>query len=412
MFRVESNKFLFFGETKEDLRTTSASLYHLITKQGYDDTELDFSQLVKVDQAFILPLFTICRKYRSDRVSFTVKMPNDPKISALFVNCNWMNVIDPEHFDSRDKINKNNLSATIFNDSDSQYDVVNHCLDLLLQNVSSLDRKNLSVLEWALNEVTGNVLDHSESRLGRIVQVSTFPKTKKISFLVCDPGIGIPASLRKGHPEISDDTSALDRAIREGATRNKKTNQGNGLFGTFKCCQESNGEFSIISGRASLFYSTDKFRVKGDKIPVIGTHVKATLSYEDPNLLERAFIFGGRHHEPDQEYIYRRFNFDGERFYVHVKTEITHFHNRAAGLKARQLIENIIKAENKPVELDFDDIAVISSSFADEVFGKMFMSLGAVDFSRLVYFKNISQLNKRIIDKAIAERLLSGDSGL
>lgn len=69
--------------------------------------------------------------------------------------------------------------------------------------------------------------------------------TNLVSFYVAE--VGIPATLRRAAPSISSDSAALDRAIREGVTRNSLTNQENGLFGTFKCCEVSRGTFSIFS---------------------------------------------------------------------------------------------------------------------------------------------------------------------
>src|SRR3546814_8363508 len=69
--------------------------------------------------------------------------------------------------------------------------------------------------------------DLSESPIGGLVQVSTFVRNQKVvEYIVADAGLGIPATLRSGRPEIGTDTDALDRAIREGVTRDKSIGQG------------------------------------------------------------------------------------------------------------------------------------------------------------------------------------------
>src|SRR3546814_3921186 len=88
--------------------------------------------------------------------------------------------------------------------------------------IPDLARSDFAALEWSINEITDNVIVHSESPIGGLVQVSTFVRNQKVvEYIVADAGLGIPATLRSGRPEIGTDTDALDRAIREGVTRDK-----------------------------------------------------------------------------------------------------------------------------------------------------------------------------------------------
>ena len=119
-----------------------------------------------------------------------------------------------------------------------------------------------------------------------------------MEFYVCDAGITIPRSLRAGRPDIRDDPSALRQAIEEGVTSNKLTNQGNGLYGTFKCCEVSGGEFDVLSGAVFLRHKPSELRVGRSPIPFSGTYVRASIGYDFEKLLERALIFGGRAHNP------------------------------------------------------------------------------------------------------------------
>jgi len=61
-------------------------------------------------------------------------------------------------------------------------------------------------------------------------------------------------------------------------------------------------------------------------------------------------------------------------------------------------------AKGATIQIDFDDVPVISSSFADEVFGKLFMDLGPVAFVRSVDFRNINSTVQSLIDRAILQR--------
>ena len=113
-----------------------------------------------------------------------------------------------------------------------------------------LDRAALAGLEWSLNEITDNVLVHAEAPLGGLVQVSTFTEAKRIMFVVADAGRGVLSSMREGHPEIADASSAIAEAVKQGVTGGR--GQGNGLAGTLQIATVTCGSFRITSDRAQL----------------------------------------------------------------------------------------------------------------------------------------------------------------
>jgi hypothetical protein len=57
------------------------------------------------------------------------------------------------------------------------------------------------------------------------------------------------------------------------------------------------------------------------------------------------------------------------------------------------------------ISFDFAEVPLISSSFADEVFGKLFSSLGPIRFGQLCRFKNIDGTCRALIDRAIMQRM-------
>jgi hypothetical protein len=57
------------------------------------------------------------------------------------------------------------------------------------------------------------------------------------------------------------------------------------------------------------------------------------------------------------------------------------------------------------IYIDFEGIPLISSSFADEVFGKLFAEVGPLGFMQKFEFLNLSQTVRQLIDKAIAQRI-------
>jgi STAS-like domain of unknown function (DUF4325) len=204
---------------------------------------------------------------------------------------------------------------------------------------------------------------------------------------------------------LRDDPSALRAAILEGVTKNTETNRGNGLYGTFKCCEVSGGSFSIMSGNVNLNYRPGELTVTTDRIPFAGTVVRACINYNYDKLLEKALVFGGKPHEPAFDYIDRSYQSDTEHIYFQMNNEVDSFGSRDAGRMARTKIANLMNRATLPIEFDFSEVPLISSSFADEVFGKLFLELGALRFTALCKFKNVDRTVQLLIDRAIAQRL-------
>jgi hypothetical protein len=58
-----------------------------------------------------------------------------------------------------------------------------------------------------------------------------------------------------------------------------------------------------------------------------------------------------------------------------------------------------------PVEFDFEGVNLISSSFADEVFGNIYKEVGPIKFGAICKFKNISTTIQSLLDRAIMQRM-------
>jgi hypothetical protein len=279
---------------------------------------------------------------------------------------------------------------------------------VLLSALSNFDRTHLQGIEWSLNEITDNVLNHSESAVGGFVQVTNFAReSQRVEFAVCDAGVGIPYTLRHAHPELQSDAEALDKAIRERITRDQSVGQGNGLYGTWRIVEMSGGIFQIFSGNASLMSSPkDGLHVRRAAIPFNGTLVVASINYGSPLRLDEALKFKGARHIP-VDYIETKYEAD-DAGNIHLKLtdEASGFGSRKSGESLRKKLSNLvrIRCEGKII-IDFAGIPLVSSSFADEVFGKLFYELGPIEFARRFDFRDMDPLVRNLIDKAISQRL-------
>ncbi|WP_170946111.1 STAS-like domain-containing protein [Rhodococcus sp. 14-2483-1-2] len=81
--------------------------------------------------------------------------------------------------------------------------------------------------------------------------------------------------------------------------------------------------------------------------------------------------------------------------------------SRKRGAEIRTRLENYLKAAagQQFVVLDFKGVGVVSSSFADEVLGKLAAGIGELQFRRTVFIDNASVTNRSLIERAIALRI-------
>ena len=92
-----------------------------------------------------------------------------------------------------------------------------------------------------------------------------------------------------------------------------------------------------------------------------------------------------------------------------LKVESDSFGSRVAGKPVRNKLTNLLRmGGSQKIIIDLIDIPLVSSSFADEAFGKLFLEVGAVTFIQKFEFINVMDTVRHLIDKAISQRLSVG----
>ena len=389
-----------------DLHFFLANIYSAIERAGYQDIRLDFSEC---ERAYASTMLAVCAQviaYREAKVDFELVPPLNPQLKALFKNSNWSHLIDPRNHEASTFKGHTHVPATRYQSPSEQFRAVNQIINAMLGAVTELERNDFAAFEWSINEVMDNVLTHSQAKTGGLVQVSTFKKNKRvIQFIVADAGVGIPSTLREGHPEISEDTDALDKAVREGVTRDKSIGQGNGLYGTFQICSHCHGNFQLDSGHAILKYFNDALRISSSQIPYSGTLVVAEIDFSDRGLLGEALKFEGKVAQLT-DVIELQYELEqSERMKFVLKDEAEAFGSRPAGTPVRNKLKNLLGMGGTKIYVDMRDIPMVSSSFADEVFGKLFVELGPIKFGQMIEMINSEPTVAQLIDRAILQRI-------
>lgn len=408
----DANRIRFVGQYRDaDLHHPLGCIHHAVHEHGYQDLVIDFAECTETYPGPMLSLCAELLRLRSEKVDAELILPKKPDLARLFMNANWANLIEPRKYEPSKFRGHTQIPATRFSNPAEQNDAVNRIVNAILGGIPDIRRENFAALEWAVNELTDNVIVHSESTIGGLVQVSSFQRnTKVVEFTIADAGLGIPTTLRSGGSFKGSDADALDSAIREGVTRDKSVGQGNGLYGSYQICCHSGGAFQIESGHARLLRPGDYgLEIRDQKVPVHGTLVIAKINFSDPDLLKEALNFSGKSYTP-VDYIETRYEgIDTDIVYVRLKEEAKSFGSRVAGTPVHHKLYNLVKmCPGQPIEIDFDMVPLVSSSFADEVFGKLFVKLGPLEFMQRIRFKNVEHTVRMLIDKAISQRVTTG----
>lgn len=379
---------------------------HDARERGFEDVVLDFSECSGAFPNGMIPLLLSTDALRRQGVGVEIVLPEDRDVERLFLNANWAHYLDPDSHGLSDTTHDRHVATHRFTTPDEQQSLVNAFMDVVLRTMS-LERDVIAGLEWSINEITDNVLNHAQSDRGGLVQVSTFKERGRVAFAVGDSGRGILGSLREGYPLLRTDAQAIGEAVKAGVTRNPDAGQGNGLAGTLRIATMSGGTFEIGSGLAYLTVQGADSRRYDRKAPqrIDGTIVYAEIGLDANFHLADALGFSGKPYQT-VDIIDLKYQTDqGDATRLRLSEESTGFGSRPAGRQLRTKCLNLLNAEpEKPLILDWTGVPVISSSFADELIGKLFVQLGPLAFSARVRNVALESLVHGLIDKAVMQR--------
>jgi hypothetical protein len=204
----------------KDVRRVLAAAHNIVNTLGFSDIELDFSGCTFAYAGLMLAIAATAERYLAKGVDVDLALPTNEMLSRRFLNTNWAHLIDPRRYEPSSYRGVAQIPAARYNTGDEQSTALNKMISKVLSTLDGFYRSHLTAIEWSINEITDNVLNHAMSPVGGFIQANFLSRRPTFEFFVCDAGIGIPQSLRGGHPEIHSDHEALDRAIREGVTRN------------------------------------------------------------------------------------------------------------------------------------------------------------------------------------------------
>lgn len=377
--------------------------------ENADALVLDFQLSTVALPDSMIPVLATVDWLRNSGREVAAILPREPRLHTLFLQSSWAHYLEPTHFEASTQ-GVQQFVARRFADSQEQQRVVNEFMRLVVGELSP-PPDVLAAFEWAINEITDNVLTHSDSLRGGFAQILSVPNPPGILFCVADAGRGVLASMQERYPELQSDSEALSNAVIAGVTRNATIGQGNGLAGTLRVASMSGGRFVVGSSRGRYFVGNEGISSVDGRPSFHGTMVTASMQLINEFSIEDALLFSGRRHSH-----YGVLDYHDEEdgvVVLRLARETEGVGSRPAGAFIRRKIIHLLSQEsNEVLVLDWAGISVVSSSFADEALGKLFVELGPLAFGSRVKHRNLSSVNAALIDNAILQRVTQHMSAL
>ncbi|MCQ2122207.1 MAG: STAS-like domain-containing protein [Fibrobacter sp.] len=374
-----------------------ASYLHRKNRENFT---IDFSDVQRVYPNAIVPIFAYIEALKKEGKLFTIIPPRDPNVSSIF------SVRELETIYQADSP----LSKIWRFNVDNIHIFVNRLMDCI-SGLEECSPGVLGTIEWSINEVMDNVPEHSGVDSGLVM--AQFHKTnKRIVISVADTGIGFKASFARSHLyHPNTDADAITLAMRKGITSSDDKGRGNGLYGLHKLVMSTtNGHLRICSDKGMITIEQGIMLSPSNSIRPLktgGNHSITTVDFQLPldENIDIAKALDG-YEPPLSRMRTEKYETDDGDYVFPLNTESHGFATRQEGRKVRIKIENLRKEiQSKRIILDFSNILIISSSYADEVIGKLVEKYGFDNFNKYFTLSNIDHSVESLLNFAISNRI-------
>lgn len=384
------------------MRAYGGLLTALSKSNGPDSIVLDFSKTEHAYPEGLLPILSLVSTFRSMGCRVDWMPPTDKDVRGVFDGLNWSFYLDNRLADPpMPKRTRSFVPARSYSTEEEANKLCLRSIDILISQ-ATYAKWVPDALYWAMWEILENPIRHARSAQPAWFQAVSFPSKKQLTFVVVDSGIGILNSLREGYPDLKSDQQAIRKAVEFGATRDKRVGQGNGLAGCRSIAEANRGALTIWSGDGSFEQSGSDISRGPVGIRHAGTIVELKLRYDVS--IDLPSVLGLPDFIPMAELDQLRPSGDSTVF--RVVDEVDGFGSRRDGAALRAKIENIRQgAPDLPITVDFTDVPMISSSFADEALGKLAQKMGRDAFFRDIKLICARESISALVRGAVGRRL-------
>lgn len=368
-------------------------------KACYDHFIIDFKQVTSAFPNACAPLAGII-EYYTQHHNVTFESTNEP----FFIP--KTRILEPSTFgsDARDKAIP--LSRVWKFSSSAEIHALVNAFVASVAHSAECEPGVLLGLSWCLNEVMDNVLQHSAIGHG-YAMAQIHPKPKHIAICVYDYGRGIFNSLRSSQHAPKTAVDAILIAMQEGVTRDKQIGQGNGMWGLHNIVAKNSGLLNITSGSGCYGMCGGK-PFTSSTVPYLSRENNCTtidFQIDFDKVISVPTALGG--HEPANLRI-ETLQDENQNVVYSLSEKASGTGTRQSGAALRTDVINILNETSDPVVLDFSNVAMVSSSFADEFVAKLAVKVGVATFNERIRFNGMNETVRAITDRSFAQRLGAG----
>lgn len=264
----------------------------------------------------------------------------------------------------------------------------------------------LEALSWCLYEVLDNVLIHARTGRG-FMMAQYLRESRTLLIAVADAGIGIHRSFVEGaggyRPPYAVDALRLAVAQWTSSTGEKR---GNGLYGLAEVVAQNGGTLDIRSGKAWFRGSPagkESVQLSKPEWLVIDADHHSTLIDFQLNVAEPVDLGGLLGMEIVNTHLEDLID-DGDEYVIPMKKYAEYVVTREGAKRLHVRLINYL-AEGAPgLILDFSDMRIVGSSFADETIARLVQHYGLDEFRRKFFVRNASPAVQGIISRAMYAR--------
>jgi anti-anti-sigma regulatory factor len=258
---------------------------------------------------------------------------------------------------------------------------------------------------WATNEVMDNVIQHSG--IGRGFVLAQLSKSNnRLNVCIYDYGYGIYKTLSASDFKPKSAVDAISLCIKEGVTRDKKIGQGNGLWGLYNITSQNEGSLAIISAKGGVFFSKhgEIAKISNDIVILNRLNQSTTISFS-LNLDKEISLKDAIHGDYVTDMFIEKIKGDFGEIIYKIADGGSGTGTRESGLRMKNELLNIYNANKTKIFIDFAKVSIISSSFADELIGKMIDEIGFYQFQSIFQIVNMNKSIQLIFEAALKKRL-------
>lgn len=396
MVNCENNVITITSLSEPD----NVQLFHLyanrIVEKGYKVIELKTHNINGIYANTIVPITAAIEFHRNRGIKVNLDTGETPSYLE-HTHFGQPLIASDENISSQSNLNH---KIWCFDD-DSQNHLLDKLIDLVSYNVECEDGV-IAAFTWSLCELMDNIPSHSNVSNG-FIMVQIHPHVKRLHICIADYGIGIYNTLKDSEYSPLTPIEAIELSIQKGVTSKKNTNQGYGLYGFYSLINANQGRMNIISGPASLSFKDNKINKKTSLHPLHSESYGTIIDFQlNTNvILNFPNVIGQTANDLDLE----EMEVDTGEHVLMIHKHPFGTGSRSSGDKIRKHTNNILTRIENKIEINFSNVQMISSSFADEFIGKLFMDMGLEYFKKRIKITGVNKNVKSILLNAMSNRL-------